>query len=209
MFGSQAILGQYPDAPEALRQSVEADMMPKNRPERADDIDGALGEFSMFHQTFGFTCTACRWRLRSCPTDGRTVSSGFRTRTLASAPDGALKGTTWLRASSSRFVRRIATSCGCCSQRISSTSIRSSRASDLLAFIRLTRSACQPGSRQRARNLGDERAPRARWARCGSINGLEERAAQPDRLTGLAVTVSFARQANASWHAWTNRGELV
>ena len=54
VFGSQAILGRYPDAPEALRQSVEADVMPKNRPERADDIDGALGELSMFHQTFGF-----------------------------------------------------------------------------------------------------------------------------------------------------------
>ena len=54
VFGSQAILGEHPDAPEALRQSVEADMMPKNRPERADDIDGALGELSMFHQTFGF-----------------------------------------------------------------------------------------------------------------------------------------------------------
>ena len=54
VFGSQAILGQYPDAPEALRQSAEADVMPKNRPERVDRIDGALGELSTFHQTFGF-----------------------------------------------------------------------------------------------------------------------------------------------------------
>jgi hypothetical protein len=54
VFGSQAILGQYPDAPEALRQSIEADMMPKNRPEAVDRIDGALGELSTFHQTFGF-----------------------------------------------------------------------------------------------------------------------------------------------------------
>jgi len=54
VFGSQAILGQYPDAPAALCQSPDADVMPKNRPERADDIDGALGELSMFHQTFGF-----------------------------------------------------------------------------------------------------------------------------------------------------------
>ena len=29
-------------------------MMPKNKPERADPIDGALGELSTFHQTFGF-----------------------------------------------------------------------------------------------------------------------------------------------------------
>ncbi len=32
IFGSQAILGQHPDAPAALRQSAEADMTPKNRP---------------------------------------------------------------------------------------------------------------------------------------------------------------------------------
>lgn len=28
VFGSQAILGQFPDAPEALRQSAEADIAP-------------------------------------------------------------------------------------------------------------------------------------------------------------------------------------
>lgn len=28
VFGSQAILGQYPDAPESLRQSAEADIAP-------------------------------------------------------------------------------------------------------------------------------------------------------------------------------------
>lgn len=54
VFGSQAILGQYPDAPAALRQSAEADIAPKNHPERADKIDGALGELSDFHQAHGF-----------------------------------------------------------------------------------------------------------------------------------------------------------
>jgi hypothetical protein len=54
VFGSQSILGQYPDAPEALRMSVEVDMDPKNRPELVDQIDGALGEGSQFHQTYGF-----------------------------------------------------------------------------------------------------------------------------------------------------------
>lgn len=44
IFGSQAILGQYPSAPETLRQSAECDVVPKNRPERADLIDGVLGE---------------------------------------------------------------------------------------------------------------------------------------------------------------------
>ena len=34
--------------------SAEADMAPKNFPERADLIDGSLGELSMFHDTHGF-----------------------------------------------------------------------------------------------------------------------------------------------------------
>lgn len=54
VFGSQSILAQYPDAPEALRMSVEVDVDPKNRPELVDHIDGVLGEGSRFHQTHGF-----------------------------------------------------------------------------------------------------------------------------------------------------------
>ncbi|MHC4081643.1 MAG: DUF6036 family nucleotidyltransferase [Planctomycetota bacterium] len=54
VFGSQAILGEHPSAPEELRQSVEVDVAPKNSPERVDEIDGALGELSQFHQTHGF-----------------------------------------------------------------------------------------------------------------------------------------------------------
>jgi len=54
IFGSQAILGQFPNAPEALRTSIEVDVQPKNRPDKVDDVDGALGELSLFHQTHGF-----------------------------------------------------------------------------------------------------------------------------------------------------------
>ena len=54
IFGSQAILGQYPTAPEAVRASVECDVAPRNRPEAVDEIDLALGELSQFHQTHGF-----------------------------------------------------------------------------------------------------------------------------------------------------------
>jgi hypothetical protein len=54
IFGSQAILGTYPDAPESLRRSVECDVEPKNRPDRVDVIDGVLGELSLFHRTHGF-----------------------------------------------------------------------------------------------------------------------------------------------------------
>ncbi|HEX5726773.1 MAG TPA: DUF6036 family nucleotidyltransferase [Longimicrobiaceae bacterium] len=54
VFGSQAILGQFPDAPNGLRRSFEADIAPVNHPERVDRIDGALGEGSLFHRTHGF-----------------------------------------------------------------------------------------------------------------------------------------------------------
>ena len=54
IFGSQAILGEFPNVPESLRASIEVDVQPKNRPETVDDVDGALGELSRFHQTHGF-----------------------------------------------------------------------------------------------------------------------------------------------------------
>jgi len=54
IFGSQAILGEHPDAPPGLRASIEVDVQPKNRPEAVDAIDGALGELSPFHQLHGF-----------------------------------------------------------------------------------------------------------------------------------------------------------
>jgi hypothetical protein len=54
IFGSQAILGEFPDAPKELRTSIEVDVQPKNRIDKVDEIDGALGELSLFHQTHGF-----------------------------------------------------------------------------------------------------------------------------------------------------------
>ena len=54
VFGSQAILGQFPDAPAPMRVSVEADLYPLNYPERADLIEGSIGELSPFHLTFGY-----------------------------------------------------------------------------------------------------------------------------------------------------------
>lgn len=54
VIGSQAILGQFPDAPDALLVSNEADVYPKNHPERWELIDGSLGELSPFHETFGY-----------------------------------------------------------------------------------------------------------------------------------------------------------
>lgn len=54
VVGGQAILGQYPDAPESLLVSREVDVYPRNRPERGDDIDGSLGDGSYFDATYGY-----------------------------------------------------------------------------------------------------------------------------------------------------------
>ena len=54
VVGSQSILGQFPSAPPLLTLSMEADVYPKEKPEDAIVIDGAIGELSIFHQTFGY-----------------------------------------------------------------------------------------------------------------------------------------------------------
>ena len=54
VIGSQAILGPLPDAPAVLLRSMEVDLFPKAHPERAIEIDGALGDGSPFHQAFGY-----------------------------------------------------------------------------------------------------------------------------------------------------------
>ncbi len=54
VIGSQAILGQFPDAPAGLLASREVDVYPRNHPERADEIDGSLGDGSYFDSTFGY-----------------------------------------------------------------------------------------------------------------------------------------------------------
>lgn len=54
IIGSQSILGAAPDAPATLLVSNEADVYPKNHPERADLVDGTIGEGSPFHETFGY-----------------------------------------------------------------------------------------------------------------------------------------------------------
>lgn len=54
VIGSQALLGQFPQAPANLLVSIEADLFPHAQPGLAIQIDGAIGELSPFHQTFGY-----------------------------------------------------------------------------------------------------------------------------------------------------------
>jgi hypothetical protein len=54
ILGSTAILSQFPEVPEKIIHSVEADIFPKNKPAMATVIDGCIGELSPFHQTYGY-----------------------------------------------------------------------------------------------------------------------------------------------------------
>lgn len=54
VIGSQAILGTDPNPPQELTVSAEADIYPLHRPELNEKIEGAIGEFSAFHASFGF-----------------------------------------------------------------------------------------------------------------------------------------------------------
>lgn len=54
VIGSQAILGQFPNAPSELLTSMKADVWPRNHPERWELVDGTLGELSPFHEAFGY-----------------------------------------------------------------------------------------------------------------------------------------------------------
>jgi hypothetical protein len=54
VIGSQAILGRYPEAPVELLVSADVDLYPRNHPERADLIEGSIGELGVRaggHQT--------------------------------------------------------------------------------------------------------------------------------------------------------------
>ena len=54
IVGSQSILGAVPRPEDVFTVSMEADIYPLQAPEQADKIDGAIGEGSQFHETYGY-----------------------------------------------------------------------------------------------------------------------------------------------------------
>jgi hypothetical protein len=88
IVGSQAILGQYPDAPQSLLVSIEADVYPKHHPERADLIDGSIGELSPFHETYGYYAHGVGLRTAVLP-------SGWEQRLVPVCGPGTHGATGW------------------------------------------------------------------------------------------------------------------
>jgi hypothetical protein len=81
ILGSQSILGAIPNPPAFFTMSAEADIYPLAEPELADQIDGAIGEGSDFHDTHGFYAQGVGPTRRPCRTDGWIASTGYRTPT--------------------------------------------------------------------------------------------------------------------------------
>jgi len=54
IVSSQSILGPVPNPNPVFTMSAEADIYPLQAPELADQIDGAIGEGSQFHETNGY-----------------------------------------------------------------------------------------------------------------------------------------------------------
>lgn len=92
VVGSQAILGEHPDAPAEMRVSNEADVYPRARPELASLIDGAIGELSAFHDTFRYYAEAWAQKRRPCQGAG---SGGLYGSPLALRWACVRRRTTW------------------------------------------------------------------------------------------------------------------
>lgn len=76
VVGSQEILGPFPDAPQSMLRSMEADLYPRRAPQKADDIDGSLGDGSRFHRTYGYYAHGVGPETAKAPT-------GWETRLIA------------------------------------------------------------------------------------------------------------------------------
>jgi hypothetical protein len=88
VIGSQAVLGPFPDAPEALLTSIEADVFPRHAPDKSLLIDGAIGELSAFHQSFGYYA-------RGVDDTTATLPSGWTDRLVPIHNDNTAGATGW------------------------------------------------------------------------------------------------------------------
>jgi hypothetical protein len=99
VFGSQAILGSFTEdvLPEAAVRSVEVDVTFFDDPaeERSDQVDGAIGELSQFHETFGYYAQGVSVTTASSHQAGRTGLSYWTPPALPLAVACAWSPTTW------------------------------------------------------------------------------------------------------------------
>jgi len=93
VIGSQAILGSYTEdeLPAVATMSIEVDMAPMHDDDAgalATLLDGALGEWSMFHQTHGFY-------VQGVGTETAVLPAGWETRLVAVSGANTDRRTGW------------------------------------------------------------------------------------------------------------------
>jgi hypothetical protein len=86
VIGSQSVHAQAMRLPPIAFISEEADVYPRNHPERADDIDFAIGELSSFHETYGYYAHGV-----SLCCQQNATSAAF-SETVKARPSGARSG---------------------------------------------------------------------------------------------------------------------
>lgn len=88
--GSQALLGSIASPDETLTVSMELDVYSEDHPELADVIDGAIGEGSLFHETFGYYVHGVGPETATLPKEWRSravrVSSDYLGTIIAVCP---------------------------------------------------------------------------------------------------------------------------
>jgi hypothetical protein len=105
VIGSQALLAQFPAAPDELLESMEADVFPLKCPELAEKVHGAIGEFTALHEMNGYYAHGVAPETSALRRGGVNVSCASRsTESAATAgrSGGVLKCTTWLLRSARR-----------------------------------------------------------------------------------------------------------
>jgi len=88
VVGSQAILGAVAEPPPELLASIDADLFPRTHPERADVVEGAIGEGSPFHETFGYYAHGVGPETARAP-------QGWRERLVPLRSEGTRGATGW------------------------------------------------------------------------------------------------------------------
>ena len=112
VFGSQAILGQFPNPPAALLMSAEADVSPKTRIDAVERLN-SIGEGSDFHRSFGFYVHGlpiteaaklpANWSQRTIPVRNR--NTGCKTGLCVEVHDLAASKLAAFREKDRHFVR--------------------------------------------------------------------------------------------------------
>lgn len=88
VIGSQAIHGQVAEPPDELLVSRELDVYPRSAPERAVEIDGAIGAGSLFDKTYGYYAHGVGPEAPTAPAgwEGRLVRVALSARKSKAAP---------------------------------------------------------------------------------------------------------------------------